>query len=67
MLKINLSDIKDEPKKHRHITFRLPEENFQKLKQYEGNVSNLLRYLVELYLLEKSNEEKINKWTSPRT
>lgn len=63
-MKINLSDLKDEPTKDRHVTFRLPEENYQKLKTYDGNVSNLLRYLVELYLVEKANEEKIAQWTN---
>lgn len=63
MLKINLSEIKDEPVKARHVTFRIPEENYQKLKQYDGNISNLMRYLVEAYLLTKANEERVEKWT----
>lgn len=66
MLKLNLPDLKDDPVKGRHVTFRIPEEDYQKLKQYDGNVSNLMRYLVEAYLLEKANEERIQKWTTPK-
>jgi hypothetical protein len=63
LIKINLSELEEEPPKTRHVTFRIPEENYQKLKTYDGNVSNLLRYLVECYLVTKANEERIEKWT----
>jgi predicted DNA-binding protein len=50
-------------KKDKLVSFRMPSENYNKLKELDPKVSNTLRYIVEVYLLELANsEERFTEW-----
>ena len=53
----------DEKPKDRMIAFRLPDENYQKLKELNPKISHTLRYIIEVYLHEiANNEERYSEW-----
>jgi hypothetical protein len=58
MITLNPDELRPERTKDRSITFRLPEENFKKLKKIDRNVSVVLRYLIEAFLMEQADKEK---------
>ena len=57
-MKINVDEIKFVRNKDRSVTFRLPEDNFKNLRKIDRNVSAVLRYLVEAFLLEYAEKEQ---------
>lgn len=63
----NINDIKDPPRKDRSVTFRMPQEKYEKLQRIDANVSTVLRYIIEVFLEEQVNQkDRFQQWTKSK-
>ena len=63
----NINDIKDPPRKDRSVTFRMPQEKYEKLQRIDANVSTVLRYIIEVFLDEQVNQkDRFQQWTKSK-